>query len=217
METLTEITEVRRLPSPGPAPIGVAFDGTSLWVASGETHRIYAVDPATWNARDEGEAPGEPYGCTVVGDELRVVLGFGNDSDDRYIYRFVPGHGFKDRVACPDLSGAFVAHDGDRLFLSQAHNKKILALDDSGNVVRDIPLERRPVGMTIVDGVFYLVTADDDFANRQLSMLDARGTSPVLSAIAAIPFKARGVAYDGSKFWTTHLEKNEIVAFTAPV
>lgn len=214
METLSQITEVRRLPSPAPAPQGIAFDGTSLWIDSVQTHRIYAIHPTTWTARDEGVAPGEPFGITVVGDELRFVLGFGTDGDDRYVYRYVPGHGFKDRFACPDLSGAYLAYDGDELFLSQAHNKKIIALDENGAAKRDIPLDRRPVGMTIVDGCFYLVTANDDFQDRQLTKIDARGATPVVTTVAAFPFNARGLAYDGERFWTTHRENNEIVAFT---
>lgn len=53
------------------------------------------MDPATWTVRAEEQAPGAPFGIAVAGDELAVVIGHGNDDDDRYIYRFVPGHGFK--------------------------------------------------------------------------------------------------------------------------
>src|SRR5579864_6453218 len=103
---MMEIVEKLRLPSPAPKPLGLAFDGTSLWMASRETYRLYAIDPATWTVRDEAKAPGSPFGMAVVGDEFRVVIGLG-ENDDRYIYRFVPGHGFKDdRLECPQLTGA---------------------------------------------------------------------------------------------------------------
>lgn len=204
-----------RLPSPAPAPQGVAFDGGTLWMSSVVTHHLYAINAATWAAHDEMKAPGEPYGITVVGDDLYVVIGHGENSDDRYIYRFIPGHGFKsDRTECPDLSGAFLAFDGDELFLSQAWNKKILALDVDGRVVHEIPLTRRPVGMTIVDGCFYLVTSDDDFNNREFTKIDARGETTVVTTLAPFGFPARGLAYDGARFWTTHREANELVAFT---
>ena len=217
METLTDITETLRLPAPAPKPLGLAFDGTTLWMSSRETHRMYAIDAATWNARDEGEAPGGPFGMTVVGDELRVVLGFGQDEEDRYIYRFVPGHGFKsDRIECPQLTGAHLAFDGDVLFLSQAHYRKILALDGQGAVTREIPLDRVPIGMTIAEANFYLVTADKEFENLQLTRVDAHGESPRITALASIPFAARGLAFDGTRFWTSHRDNNEIVAFTPP-
>jgi hypothetical protein len=218
MQIVTEISEVRRLPAPGPEPLGVAFDGTTLWIASREAHRLYALDPAAWTVREEVKTPGTPFGITVVGDELLAVIGFGKDDDDRYIYRFVPGHGFaSDRIECPDLSGVHLAFDGDTLFLSQAHNMRILALDGRGAVTRKIALDRVPVGMTIVNGFFYLITGEKNFKNLQLTQVDARGESPRLTALASIPFAARGLAFDGSRFWTGHRNNNEIVAFTTPM
>lgn len=213
---MNEITEHLRLPSPAPKPLGLAFDGGTLWMASRETHRMYAIDAARWNARDEGAAPGGPFGMTMVGGELRVVVGLGENDHDRYIYRFVPGHGFKDdRLACPNLTGAHLAFDGDVLFLSQAHYRKILALDAQGSVTSDIPLERTPLGLTIAQGVFYLLTSDKEFENLEFAKLDAREESPQLTALARIPFDARGLAFDGTRFWTSHRDNNEIVAFTA--
>lgn len=212
---MNDISERRRLASPAPKPLGLAFDGTTLWMASRETHRLYAIDPATWSARDEGAAPGGPFGMTVVGNELRVIIGLGENENDRYIYRFVPGHGFKsDRIECPDLTGAHLAYDGDELFLSQAHYRKILALNSSGAVVREISLDRVPLGMTIADGRFYLITSDEEFENLQFTQVDARDGTPRITPLATIPFDARGLTYDGSLFWTSHRDENQIVAFS---
>jgi hypothetical protein len=214
MQTLSDVTEIFRLPAPAPKPLGVAFAGTALWTASREAHRLYAIDPASWTARDEGEMPGTPFGMTVVGDELRIVIGMG-ENDDRYIYRFVPGHGFKsDRIACPDFTGSHLAFDGDVLFLSQAQHRTILSLDAKGAVIRTIALERVPIGMTIVQGSFFLVTSDEEFEDVQLTKVDARGTAPSITAVARIPFAARGLTFDGTRFWTSHRDNNEIVAFT---
>ncbi len=218
MESLTAINETLRLPSPAPKPLGLAFDGPTLWMASRETNRMYAINAAAWTARDEGEAPGGPFGMTVVGDELRVIVGLGENQHDRYIYRFVPGHGFKnDRIPCPDLTGAHLAFDGDVLFQTQAAYRKILALDAEGVVTHEIPLDRTPVGMTIVEGAFYLVTTDEEFENVQFTKVDAHGEHPRITTLASIPFDARGLAFDGSRFWTSHRDNNEIVAFTVPM
>ncbi len=216
METLTEITEILRLPSPAPRPLGLAFDGTALWMASRETDKLYAIDPTKWTVREEADAPGGAFGMTVVGDELRVVIGLGDKEEDRYIYRFVPGHGFKDRMECPDLTGAHVAYDGDTLFLSQAAYMRILALDGHGAVVREIPLGRKPLGMTIANGYFYLVTGDEEFENLQLTKIDAKGETPRIAALASIPFDARGLTFDGSRFWTSDRDNHQIVAFAHP-
>jgi len=212
---MSDISEKLRLPAPAPKPLGLAFDGETLWMASRETHRLYAINPATWSAHEEARAPGGPFGMTVVGDELRVVVGHGENDNDRYIYRFFPGHGFKsDRIACPDLTGAHLAFDGDVVFLSQASYRKILALDAQGNTTREIPLERVPLGMTIVEGRFHLVTSDAEFENLQHQAVDARGDVPKVETLATIPFDARGLTFDGSKFWTSHRDDNQIVAFT---
>jgi hypothetical protein len=214
---MTEITEAVRLPAPGPEPLGLAFDGTTLWVSSREAHRLYAMDPVTWTVRQEAQAPGAPFGMTVVGDEFAVVIGHGDDDDDRYIYRFVPGHGFKSgRVQCPDLSGVHLALAGDVLFLSQAHNRKILALGADGAVLREIRLDRVPVGMTVIDGIFYLITGAKNFKNLELTKVDARREMLHVTPLASIPFVARGLAFDGARFWTGDRATNEIVAFPTP-
>jgi hypothetical protein len=211
--TLAAIRELRRLPAPGPEPLGLAFSETMLWITSREAHRLYAVDPATWSVREEVRTPGAPFGVAVGRNELWLVIGFGEDDDDRYLCRFVPGEGFDaDRVACPDLSGVHVAVDDDTLYLSQAHNKKLLTLDERGAVTREIQLARRPVGMTIVRGQFYFVTTDDNFGNYEITELDARADTPRATAFASIPFRARDLAFDGSQWWTADRTANEIVA-----
>ena len=210
---LPNITEVARLQSPAPFPQGVAFDGTSLWLASCKTFSLYAIDPQSWIVRNEVTAPGEPFGLTISGDEMRVVLGFGEDADDRFIYRFTPGQGFAECFPCPDLSGAYLAFDGRTLLLAQAHNMRLLALDAGGEVINHIALSRRPVGMTIVDGDLYILSTDENFENAQLGKMKADLTSSALETVAAVSFAARGLAFDGSRFWTAHRRNNEVVAF----
>ena len=103
--TLAPIQELQRLPSPAPAPQALACDGPHLWMGSRDTERIYAIDIHTGVVTEEGSAPGKPWGAVVVGDELRVTIGEGPD-DDRYIRRYVFGHGFKknDTLVCPEFS-----------------------------------------------------------------------------------------------------------------
>ena len=113
------------------------------------------------------------------------------------------------------VSGVHLAYDGDALFLSQAHNRRILALDGHGGVIAEIPLGRKPVGMTIVDGAFYLVTGEN-FKNLHLTRVDTTGETPRVSLLASIPFVARGLAFDGKCFWTGSRSDDEIVAFEMP-
>jgi hypothetical protein len=213
------VTELRRLPSPAPQPHAIAFDGTRLWMGSLLSHRLYSIDPASWTARDEGQAPGRPWGMTVVGDELRVMCGEGDD-DLRIIRRFVPGHGFKMRdgaIPAPEDTGSQLAYDGDRLYVSQWYNKRILSLDESGTVGSVIDVPHEIAGQVVVDGRFYLVTTDDEETEEYfLTRVDARGPQPIVEDIARIPWRARALAFDGTNFWTNHREADQMIAFARP-
>ena len=160
---MDDITELRRLPSPAPRPQSLAFDGMKLWMGSIATRRICAIDPATWFAHDEVVAPGNPWGIAVVGDELRVVCGEGDD-DHRFVRRYIPGHGFKSEGSfpCPDDAGSQLGWDGDRLYLSQWYNKRILSLDEHGHAGSTIDVPHQICGQVVVEGRFYLVTTDDE-------------------------------------------------------
>src|SRR5271155_551600 len=111
MEQETSAKDLLRLPSPAPAPQALACNGPQLWMGSWETQRLYGIDREHFTVFEELNAPGKPVGMVNVGDELRVVVSENGDEDNRYIRRFVPGHGFKshDRLPCPDDTGSFLA------------------------------------------------------------------------------------------------------------
>ena len=210
------ITEVSRMLSPAPRPQGLAFDGETLWMGSLETCRIYGIDPLHWTVREEMKAPGLPYGITVVGDELRVLLGQGNE-DNRVIFKYVPGHGFKNEnaIRCPDDTGSQLAYDGDRLYVSQWYNKRILSLDEKGRVGSMIEAPHGICGQVIVGGIFFVLGTDDEATDEYfLTRIDARNGSPKVDDVARVDFPGRGLAFDGTRFWSNHREKHEIVAFT---
>ena len=213
---MNDIKELSRLPSPAPRPQALACDGTTLWMGSLETQRLYAIDTEHWTVGEEAQAPGRPYGLAVVGDELRALCGTPED-DDRYIHRFVPGHGFKKLFACPEDTGSQLSYDGEFLYMSQWYKRRILELDAQGSVRRTIALNHQICGQVIVDGAFYAVTVEDETTNDYwLTRVDARGDSVECKDLLRIPFAARALAFDGERFWTNHRENHEIVAFAKP-
>ncbi len=211
---MQDVTEVLRLPSPAPRPQALAFDGEKLWMGSIETDRLYAIDPRQWTVIEEEKVPGKPWGMTVIGDELRVVCGIG-ENDDRVIRRFVPGHGFKSQgtIECPDATGSQLSYDGTLLYLSQWYNRRILGLDERGTIVRQIDAPHQICGQCYMNESFYLVTTDDEESGEYfLTRVSTNGTN-ASEDLARIPFAARALTYDGSMFWTNHREANQIVAF----
>ena len=210
------ITEVLRLPSPAPRPQALAFDGETLWMGSIETNCVYEIDPVRWTVRAQTQAPGPIWGLTVTGDELRAIVGE-NDDDIRSILPLIPGHGFRlsHRLACPENTGSQLSYDGDRLYLSQWYNKRILSIDAQGIVGTTIPTPRGICGQVFVDGVFFVLNTDDENTDEYyLTRIDARSSTVQTTDLAKIPFAARALAYDGRRFWTNHREQHEIVAFT---
>ncbi|HEX3464145.1 MAG TPA: hypothetical protein VHS78_08880 [Candidatus Elarobacter sp.] len=184
-------------------------------MGSRETRALYAIDRATWTARDESIAPGVPWGMTVVGDELRVIHGEGAD-DDRFVKRFIPGRGFQKHggFRAPDGTGSQLGWDGDVLYISQWYNKRLLGVDAAGAVLSTIAVPHGVCGQVVVKGQFYLVCTDDEENGPYwLTRIDARGEAPVSEDLAVIPFPARALAYDGEHFWTNHREADQIVAF----
>jgi hypothetical protein len=212
---MQDIEESLRLPSPAPRPQSLAFDGEKLWMGSIETNRVYAIDPRQWRVIEEDVAPGKPWGMTSIGDELRVICGEGPD-DNRFIRRFVPGHGFKNHsLPCPDDTGSQLSYDGVYLYVSQWYNKRLLGLDEDGRVIRTIDVPRGICGQCYANGAFYLLTTDDETTREYfLTRVSVRAGAPVCEDLVRVPFAARALAFDGSKFWTNHREQNEIVAFS---
>jgi hypothetical protein len=220
METLAAIDELFRIPSPAPVNQALALDGTNLWMGSLETQRMYGIDSRQGRVFEERPAPGRPIGACVMGDELRVVCSENEKEDNRFIRRYIPGHGFKEKikVSCPDDTGSFVAYDGDFLYLSQRFNKRILEIDDGGRCIRtvaEVPLEI--TGMTIFGGCFYLaLSGGKDSGDYRITKVDARKAAPEITDLASVPYEARSLCYDGSRFWTNQRWDSQIVAFRLP-
>lgn len=215
---LQEIVELRRINAPTPRPQAIAFDGANLWLGSIETERLYALRPNTWTVTEEMSVPGKPWGMTVAGDELRVLLGQ-TDEDHRTIFRAVPGHGLRNSGAmpCPDDTGSHLSYDGDRLYVSQWYNRRIIALDAAGKAGTIVDVPHQICGHTIVNGCFYCITVEDEKTGPYwLTRVDARGSSPTAVDLATISFNARGLAYDGERFWTNDREVHQTVAFAKP-
>lgn len=214
--TLSDIEQLFQIPSPCPAPVGLAADGPHLWVGSGETYRIYGLDSRTGAVFEETRAGGKPYGMCVTGDALRVIVA--EENDDRYIRRYIVGKDFKsEKLPCPDLTGSFLAYDGDALFVSQRFDQRIVEIDAQGKPLRTLAAPRQITGITIVGGRIYTVGSSDvKDPNYLLTRFDARRGEPEVADVAAVPFVARGLAFDGARFWTHDRDALKIVAF-APV
>jgi len=215
--TMKDIRELKRLASPAPKPQSLVWAGSTLWMGSRETKRIYAIDPLAWRIDWETAAPGTPYGMTVVRGELRVLCG--ETDDNRIIRRCIPRQGFdaKFKLPCPDDTGSQLSFNGRELVVSQWYPKKLIELGEDGHVGKIVDVPHEICGQVFVDGCFYLLTTDDESTNDYwLTRFDPRSGAAKFEDLARIPFAGRALAFDGTNFWTNHREQNEIVSFARP-
>lgn len=215
-ETLSPLNEAVRIPAPAAGPQALAFDGTTLWMGSWETSRLYAIDPHRGSVAEESEAPGKPVSAVAVGDELRCVTSEAGDS--RFIRRYIPGHGFKsDATQCPEDTGSFLAFDGERLWLSQRYNKRILELDAALRSVRTVEIGEEILGFAWARGEVLVSTwLGRDRGGCRLAAIDPSAAEPRLRYLVSVPFAAVSLALDGEHCWTNDFKKNEIVRFALP-
>ena len=209
------IVEIDRLVSASPEPHGVAVRGKDVWISSRATRRIDVMQREGWNKIGEIETPGMPWGMSFGGGAVLMTCGRGED-DNRFVHRFIPGEGFDTRVIpCPDDAGSHLALYGGRVLLGQWYNKRLLLLNDDGSVAHTWSAPHEICGVAVIDDMALLVTTDDEDTNDYwLTRLDLR--SGAADDLAIIPFRARGLAWDGSKFWTNHREADRTVTFTLP-
>lgn len=215
---MNDIQESKRLASPIVKPQALAWDGNLLWVGSRQTAEIVAVDPSSWTVRWQTKAPGTPYGMAAFNGELRVLCGETAD-DNRIVRRCVPFRGFDETFAipCPDDTGSQLGWNGRRLHISQWYPKKIHQVDDTGRVEHTIVAPHGICGQVFVGEVLYLMTTDNEDTNDYwLTRIDPRPARPVVEDLVRVPFAARALAFDGTRFWTNHREANQIVSFPRP-
>jgi hypothetical protein len=215
---LPSITERRRLLSPATTPQALAWHGDALWMGSRDLQRIYKMDTKAWTVLEETEAPGIPWAAVSTGDDLWLTIGEGPE-DDRYLRRYVPGKGFSEteRIACPEFTGSYLSYDGDHLHLSQWYKHRILKLDASGNILREIAIHAEICGHVFVDGLIYVLRGTEQGeGDWRIARLDPREETPQIEEIARVPFQCRSLAFDGDFFWTNHREAGRIVSFTMP-
>src|SRR5581483_2746975 len=208
--------ELNRRPSPASRPHPLAFLNGLLWTGSWDTHRVYAIDPEGWNVRREIEAPGRPYGLTAQGSELRAVIAHGEE-EDRFLYRLSPESGFdlSSKTACPDFTGSYLAAKEGKLYLGQMGLHRILVLNSDASIEREVALPTRCAGFGFgPDGRFFMISGDGELENLQFGTLDVTQSAPPFDAIAPLPDESRSLVYDGSRWWTSLRDANEIASFT---
>ena len=217
---MKSITELQRRTAPFPKPQAIFVDGGTLWLSSRQTKKFYAVDRTTLAVTWECPVPvGETaWGATKLDDDIYVVCGVDVvDVDSRVIRRVRPGVGFDPAFSlpCPDGMGSHISHDGTSLVLSQWYPQKLISIGAYGQPGRVLNSPHQVVGHCYALGAFYLATTTDEESDDYfIERLDP--ATGKCETQARLGFSARGLASDGTNFWTNHRDADQVVMF-APV
>src|SRR3989440_8463921 len=222
---LPTIKERKRFRSPPVTPQALAWDGKQMWMSSRDLGFLYKVRarPASDTARadkmetlEEIDPPGIVWAAVATNGAMHVTIGKGLN-DDRYVYRYDGNGRFEKLFACPDLTGSYLSFDGVNLYLSQWYEKRILKYDAKGNVIRKIDIGAEICGHTFVDGIIYVLRGQEKpNEDWRIARLDPREKTPEVKDLAAVPFAARSLTFDGKNFWSNHRAANETICFSLP-
>lgn len=187
-------------------------------MGSRDLRRVDAIEPTAWKVTKEIDAPGIPWAAVAVGDSLRFTIGEGAD-DDRYIHHFDSSAGFSPsgRIACPELTGSYLSHDGEHLYLSQWYKHRVVQLDPAGEILRIIDVGAEICGHAFVDGALYVLRGTEQNGESwRIARWDLRADSAAFQDIATVPFACRSLTHDGKHFWTNHRAADAIISFALP-
>lgn len=212
------INEIRRIPSPATTPQALTWHKGELWMGSRDLRRIYRLDGKTFAVSEEIDAPGIPWAAVSAGDSIWFTLGEGQD-DDRYLRRYANGAGFsdEDRIACPEFTGSYLSYDNNHLYLSQWYKHRILKLDSTAEILREIAVGAEISGHVFVEGSIYVLCGtEQNGGDWWLARLNPGESVPQIQKLARVPFQCRSLAYDGEHLWTNYREADQIVCFALP-
>jgi hypothetical protein len=211
---LKPILELERLVSASREPHAVATDGRTVWISSRLTRRVDVMQRDGWKKIDEFDPPGMPWGMTHAAGEVVMTCGEGAD-DTRRIRRYRSGVLVDGYIPCPNDTGSHLAYTKGELILGQWYGQKLLMIDDDGTIARSYGTPHQVAGIAASDGFAYVLGTDEEHEGEYYISRVELSTGSAQD-VALVPFRARGLAWDGTRFWTNHREADRTVTFDLP-
>jgi hypothetical protein len=211
---LQPVIELKRLVSVSREPHAVATDGSTVWISSRVTRRVDVMNAESWQKTGEIDPPSMAWGMAYGRGEVAMTFGDGPE-DNRKIRRYRDGGFIGKVIVCPDDTGSHLSFVGEKLIVGQWYYKKLHLVKDDGTVERTYDTPHEVAGVAVVDGAAHVIGTDEEVDGKYyITRVDLRSGSS--KDIALVPFRARGLASDGTRFWTNHREADRTVIFSLP-
>lgn len=201
--TATDGTILKSIPSPGPNPQGLAYDGENLWVADRDDRKIFKVDPKTGNVLFSISFDGELAGTAWDGKHIWQA-----DRTSRTISRIDPETGSID-VSLPiettagDVSGLFYEGGGIWYGLSRLGQARKVRETD-GAFMRAFPVRPEVCGLVISGRHLFYTEPGQGLVHK----MDATAGAILISY--RVGGRPTGLAADEGTFWIADLDSREI-------
>lgn len=208
-------TVLKEIPLSLKTPTGLAWDGSSLWVADLQSATLSAVDPQTGTVRRTIDAPGYlPMGLAWDGGRLWVV-----DGADKTAYALNVDTGITERALALDTDNPEgIGWDGEDLWTLDARAGLLVRLDESdGTTFRSFPCPTcgggrrgQEIGLAF-DGKSLFVS---DRVTDTLYRV-APSTGAVLDDFPSPGPYPAGLAWDGEALWNVDFETRSLYRLAA--
>ena len=195
---------VSNIPSPGPCPTGMTFDGKHLWVADRKADQLYRIDPKDGAILSHVPSPGFwPMGLAWDGRYLWNV-----DSEQKKIFQIDPENGLIIRtVEAPIFNPMGLTWDGRYLWISDYRKGKIdqISPQDGTTIISLQAPTKNPQGLAF-DGTYLWVS---DRVKNEIYVLWPENGAVLFYFDSPGPY-AWGMTYDGAHLWNGDYEDDQI-------
>jgi hypothetical protein len=195
--------ELESIPTPGPQPNGIAWDGSTLWIADDGEHRIYRLNLETKRIQFSFRFIGVPAGMAWDGKNL-----WQTDSANRKIDQI----NRRGRVAYSlylqqgeNLTGLTAC--GESLWQASYEGIWYKINPTSGKIEHAYNWGHHVVGI-VHDGSEFWYVEDETPGVHQISQL--LGSNQISYKIGGKP---KGITWDGSSFWIADVEAKAVKRF----
>jgi uncharacterized protein (TIGR03437 family) len=189
----------------GAGPLGIASDGTNIWVASALSNSVTKLLGSTGDKVGAYPVGAVPYGVAFDGANIWVT-NTGDNSVTKLLASTGATVGTYNVGSRPDG----VAFDGASIWVANALDNSVTKLlASTGATVGTYPVGTYPTGIAF-DGANIWVT--NQGSNTVTKLLASTGATMGTYPVEAAPV---GVAFDGVNIWVTNADGNTVTKLLA--
>ena len=188
--------------TPGPAPTGLTWNGTHLWLSDVYNDIIYQLTPSGGIENSFASPCGDPMDLAWDGTHLWVIDAWGTDDEGNWLYKIdTSGNLIGNRVEVPMDISTGLTWDGHYLWGADATNGIIRKLDPAtgGTIVAFRSPGYDPRGLAW-DGQNLWNT---DFTGQKIYQFDVNGR--IINTWPSPGSGPMGLTWDGKYLWCVDL------------